>query len=60
MEYIDKECITMKINIVKVANIAGAALSIGATLIGAWAGQKSMEETVAKKVAEALADQANQ
>ena len=50
----------MKINIVKVANIAGAALSIGATLIGAWAGQKSMEDTGAKKVAEALANQAGQ
>ncbi len=50
----------MKINIVKVANIAGVALSIGSTLLGAWAGQKSTEETIAKKVAEALANQANQ
>lgn len=50
----------MKINIVKAANIAGMALSIGATLLGAWSGQKSMEDTVAQKVAEALAEQANQ
>lgn len=50
----------MKINIVKVANIAGLALSIGATVVSAWAGQKNTEETIAKKVAEALAEQANQ
>lgn len=50
----------MKINVVKVANIAGVALSIGATLVSAWAGQKSTEETIAKQVAEALAKQANQ
>lgn len=49
----------MKMNIVKVANIVGVALSIGSTLVGAWAGQKSTEETIAKKVAEALAEQAN-
>lgn len=50
----------MKMNIVKVANIVGVALSVGSTLLGAWAGQKSMEDTVAQKVAEALANQANQ
>ena len=50
----------MKINMVKVANIAGVALSIGATLLGAWSGQKSTEETIAKKVAEALANQAKE
>ena len=47
-------------NMVKLAKIAGTVLSIGATLVGAWAEQKSMESTVAKKVAEALAEQANQ
>lgn len=50
----------MKINIVKVANIVGVALSVGATLVSAWAGQKSTEETIEKKVLEALANQANQ
>ncbi len=50
----------MKINIVKVAQITGMVLGIGSTLIGTWAGQKSTEETIAKKVAEALANQANQ
>ena len=50
----------MKINIVKVANIAGVALSVASTLIGAWAGQKAMDDTIAKKVADALANQGNQ
>jgi hypothetical protein len=56
----ERKCITMKINLVKVANITGVALSIGATLLGAWSGQKSTEETIAKKVAEALANQAKE
>jgi hypothetical protein len=49
----------MKINIVKVANVAGAALGVVGTLLSAWAGHKSMQETVAKQVAEALANQVN-
>lgn len=48
----------MKINIVKVANVAGMVLGIAGTLVSAWAGKKTMDETVANKVAEALAEQA--
>lgn len=50
----------MKINIVKVASIAGTVLGIAGTLISGWAGQKSTKETIAKQVAEALAEQSNQ
>lgn len=50
----------MKINIVKVASIAGTVLGIAGTLISGWAGQKTMQDTVAKQVAEALGNQANQ
>ncbi len=49
----------MKINIVKVVNIAGTVLGIAGTLLTGWAGQKSAKETIAKQVAEALANQAN-
>ena len=47
----------MKINIVKVANIAGTVLGIAGTLLTGWAGQKAAKETIAKQVAEALAEQ---
>lgn len=50
----------MKINFVKVAQIGGVVLSIGSTVLSAWAGNKTTEETIAAKVAEALANQANQ
>ena len=50
----------MAFNIVKVASIAGTVLGIAGTLISSWAGQKTTEATVAKKVAEALAEQSNQ
>lgn len=46
-------------NIVKIASIAGTVLGIAGTLISGWAGQKSMDETIAKKVNEALANQNN-
>lgn len=47
-------------NIVKIASIAGTVLGIAGTLVSTWAGQKSMDETIEKKVLEALANQANQ
>ena len=47
-------------NIIKIASIAGTVLGIAGTLISSWAGQKSMDETIAQKVNEALANQANQ
>lgn len=45
-------------NIVKLASIAGMALSIGGTLLSSWAGQKTMNETIGKKVVEEVAKQA--
>ena len=47
-------------NIVKIASIAGTVLGIAGTLVSSWAGQKAMDETIAKKVTEALANQSNQ
>jgi len=49
----------MKINIVKVASIAGTVLGIAGTLISGWAGNKATKEAIAKQVAEALAEQSN-
>jgi hypothetical protein len=49
----------MKINVVKVANIAGTVLGIAGTLLTGWAGQKAAKETIAKQVAEAVAEQMN-
>ena len=50
----------MAFNIVKVVNIAGTVLGIAGTLLTGWAGQKAAKETIAKQVAEALANQAKQ
>ncbi len=47
-------------NIVKVAQIAGTVFGIAGTLLSTWAGQKTAKETIAKQVAEAIANQANQ
>lgn len=47
----------MAINFVKVASVLGMALGLAGTLVSNWAGQKSMDDTIAKKVAEALANQ---
>lgn len=47
-------------NIVKIASICGTLLGIAGTLVSGWAGQKAMDQTVAKKVAEALANQPEQ
>ena len=48
----------MKINIVKVANIAASVLGIAGTILSGWAGQKTMKESVAKEVSKALAERA--
>lgn len=48
----------MKINVVKVANIAGMALGIAGTLLTSWAGQKTAKETIVKEVAKTFADRA--
>ena len=47
-------------NIVKIASIAGTVLGVAGTLVSTWAGQKAMDETIAQKVTEALANQNNQ
>lgn len=47
-------------NIIKIASIAGTVLGIAGTLVSSWAGQKANEETIAQKVAEALANQAKE
>ena len=43
-----------KIDVVKIVGIAGTVLGVASTFLGNWATQKTMDETVAKKVAEAL------
>ena len=50
----------MKINIVKVASIAGTVLGLAGTLISSWAGQQSTKAEIAKQVADAFAEQNNQ
>lgn len=50
----------MNINIVKIASVAGTVLGIAGTLISGWAGNKTNKETIAKQVAEALAEQSKQ
>lgn len=47
-------------NIVKIASFLGMGLGFVGTIISSWSNQKAMDETVAKKVAEALANQSNQ
>lgn len=49
----------MKFNIVKVANVAGTVLGIAGTILTGWAGQKAAKETIAKQVAEAVAEKFN-
>ena len=43
------------INIVKIIGIAGTFLSLAGTLISGWSNDKKMDETITKKVNEALA-----
>jgi hypothetical protein len=52
------KCKSMKIDIVKVASIAGTVLGIIGTVVSGWAGRKTMDETITKRVTEALAEQA--
>lgn len=48
----------MKIGtIVKVANIAATLLGVAGTVLSGWAGQKAMQDSVAKEVAKAFAEQ---
>lgn len=47
----------MKINIVKVASVVGTVLGLAGTLVSGWAGQRAMQNEVAKQVAEALVEQ---
>lgn len=47
-------------NIVKFASIAGTALGIVGTLLSGWASQQTTKETIAKQVADALANQAKE
>jgi hypothetical protein len=48
----------MAFPIVKVLSIAGTVLGIAGTVVSSYAGQKTQEATIEKKVAEALANQA--
>lgn len=50
----------MKINVVKVVNVAATVLGIAGTLLSGWAGQKTMKENIAKEVSKALAEKMNQ
>lgn len=45
------------IDIVKLASIAGSVLTVAASLITGFANDRKMDDTVNKKVAEALAKQ---
>lgn len=47
----------MNFNIVKVAKVAGTVMSIAGGLLAGWAGDKTAKETIAKQVAEAVANQ---
>ena len=47
-------------NIVKIANIAGTVLGIAGTLLSGWASQQTAKDTIAKQVADALANQAKE
>lgn len=50
----------MGINIVKVAKVTGMLLGIAGTMISTWANNKSTDDTIAKKVADAFAEQAKE
>lgn len=47
----------MSFNIVTVAKIAGTIMGIAGGLLTSWAGDKTAKETIAKQVAEAVANQ---
>lgn len=49
----------MKLNVVKIASIGGAVLSVAATLVSNYSNKKTMDETIAKEVAKALENQKN-
>ena len=47
----------MPISAIKIVSIVGTLLGIAGTLVSGYASQKQQEETIAQKVAEALAEQ---
>ena len=50
----------IKINSTKLLGIAGTVLGIGATLISSYVNEKQQEETIDRKVNEAIAKLANE
>lgn len=50
----------MKIDVIKVVSVIGTLLGVAGTLVSSYATQKQQDETIAKKVAEALAKQAEE
>lgn len=47
----------MNLDLVQVASLAGSVLTIAATLVTNYAGEKKLDKTIEEKVAEALAKQ---
>ena len=47
----------MNLDLVQVAGLAGSVLTIAATLLTNYAGEKKLDKTIEEKVAEALAKQ---
>ena len=47
----------MNLDLVQVAGLAGSVLTIAATLLTNYAGEKNLDKTIEEKVAEALAKQ---
>ena len=47
----------MNMDLVQVAGLAGSVLTIAATLLTNYAGEKKLDKTIEEKVAEALAKQ---
>lgn len=43
-----------KVDLIKVAGVAGTLLSVGATLLSSWHNEKNTEQLIEKKVQEAL------
>lgn len=50
----------IKVNTTKLLGIAGTVLGIGATLLSSYVNEKQQEETIDKKVNEALAKLTNE
>lgn len=50
----------IKLDMAKVVGYAATGLGIAGTLLSNWASDKKTDETIAKKVSEALANQAKE